>query len=66
MPFWSWAPTLMDAATNKWMFSSTVTAAGAVAEIAGGSKSLSGRLDRLRVGTNAGTFSAGAVGLIVD
>ena len=58
--------TLMDAATNKWSFSSMVTAGGALVEVAGGSKSLSGPLDRLRVSTSAGTFDLGALGLVVD
>lgn len=59
---------LVDASTNTWSYTSTVTAGSTTLNVGGGAKSLSATLDRLRVTTvgGANNFDAGSVNILYE
>jgi hypothetical protein len=62
--------TLLDSATGTWTYSATIgmSSAGNYTVQAGGSKTLSGTLDRVRITTVSGTdtFDAGSINLLYE
>jgi hypothetical protein len=59
---------LVNAATNTWAYTSTVTAGSTTLNVGGGAKSLSATLDRLRITTvgGANTFDAGSINILYE
>jgi len=59
---------LVNAATNTWAYTSTVTAGSTTLNVGGGAKSLSATLDRLRITTvgGANTFDAGTINILYE
>ena len=59
---------LLDALTNTWTFTSSLTAGGSVVLTGNGLKSLSGTLDRIRITTVNGTdtFDAGSINILYE
>lgn len=60
---------LLDSATGKWVFSSVMSGSSSgINAIGGGSKTLSGTLDRVRITTVNGTdtFDAGSINIIYE
>ena len=59
---------LLDALTNTWTFTSSLTAGGSVVLTGNGLKSLSGTLDRIRITTVNGidAFDAGTINILYE